>query len=325
MRKLISSTLVSAAALAGVLAFAGAASAAQLPPGPGDGPGCTAATFANSSTGTDLVTKAPGGPKLYSGEEVSYAGPPVTDYWVTDVSGDTFELSTVAPPATPVIHTEGTATGWDLTIVCPVTTGNGNGQGNGKGSPCQQNGRYQDGSQYGKGNTCQCQGQYTPGRDSYGRGNSCQQCGTGGKFDPLTADVTCTPVTSCSTAVTTPQESNYSWVENTTGETVTVTLDGKYFWVQTRTGNGPVTYLGPTTTTVTLAPGESISVAWRNGSGEHSWCWTGCCTTVTANPCPVVTPPGDPRTTGWTQPKQPCRTHQPCGNQHGHNHRYTVS
>jgi hypothetical protein len=111
--------------------------------------------------------------------------------------------------------------------------------------------------------------------------------------------------------VTTPQEPNYSWVENTTGETVTVTLDGKYFWVQTKTGNGPVTYLGPTTTTVTLAPGESISVAWRNGSGEHSWCWTGCCTTV--SPCPVVMPPCDPHTTGWTQPKQPCRQDRnPC-------------
>jgi hypothetical protein len=321
MRKLISSTLVSTAALAGALAFAGTASASVTGGNPlGDTGGrCTAVTFSNISASTTTVTEGSGGPKLYNGEEVSYAGPSVTDYWVTDVSGNTFELSST--PSTITLHTEGDIGGpaWDLTVVCPSTSGN---QGGGPGGNCPQGGKGNY-NNLGDKNACQCQGQYTPGRDSYG--NSCQQCG--GKFDPLTADVTCTPVTSCSTAVTTPQESNYSWVENTTGETVTVTLDGKYFWVQTRTGNGPVTYLGPTTTTVTLAPGESISVAWRNGSGEHSWCWTGCCTTVTANPCPVVTPPGDPRTTGWTQPKQPCRTHQdpPCGNQHGHNHRYTVS
>jgi hypothetical protein len=113
--------------------------------------------------------------------------------------------------------------------------------------------------------------------------------------------------------VLTPQEPNYSWVQNTTGETVTVTLDGNYYWVQTRTGNGPVTYLGPKTMTVTLAPGEEISVAWRSASGEHSWCWTGCCTTVAAVPCPVVTtPPCNPRTIVYTPPKQPCRHQDPC-------------
>jgi hypothetical protein len=120
------------------------------------------------------------------------------------------------------------------------------------------------------------------------------------------------PVTTQSwcTTVYTPQEPNYSWVENTTGETVTVTLDGNYFWVQTRNGSGPVSYLGPHTTTVTLTPGESISVAWHQGTGEHSWCWTGCCTPgVTVSSYPHVTPPCNPRTIPvvvWTGDRRPC-------------------
>jgi hypothetical protein len=106
-------------------------------------------------------------------------------------------------------------------------------------------------------------------------------------------------------AVYTPAEPDYTWVQNTTGETVTVTLSGDYFWVQTRDGSG-VSYLGPETSRVTLAPGESISVAWHPGTGEHSWRWTGCCAPeVTV--FPRVTPPCDHRTvpvTAWI--RDPC-------------------
>lgn len=112
--------------------------------------------------------------------------------------------------------------------------------------------------------------------------------------------------------VQTPQEPNYSWVQNTTGETVTVTLSGNYWWVQTRDGSD-VTYLGPKTTTVTLAPGESISVAWRSSTGEHSWCWTGeCAATVSIS---RVTPPCNPRTGGYTG-RLPCDK--------GHRGRFTI-
>jgi hypothetical protein len=118
----------------------------------------------------------------------------------------------------------------------------------------------------------------------------------------------------CCSPVTTPWEPDYSWVTNTTGQTVTVTLDGRYFWVQTR-DNGKVRYLGPQTRVVTLTPWEEISVAWYRNSGPHSWCWTGCeqCVTTTSDPCgnfPGVT---DSYTYGQQDSCVPCKTDpNPC-------------
>jgi hypothetical protein len=142
----------------------------------------------------------------------------------------------------------------------------------------------------------------------------------------------------CCSPVTTPWEPNYSWVTNTTGQTVTVTLYGKYFWVQTR-DHGYVDRLGPTTTKLTLLPGEQISVAWYRNTGPHSWCWTGCerCVTTTGDPCgnfpgvstdsytyggqnscvPCKTDPNpcqtvNPQPCRTTDPTPPCNTPDPC-------------
>jgi hypothetical protein len=220
------------------------------------------------------------------------------------------------------------------TASAAVTYGHGGQQGSYQpGDPmCPQGGQQDNMNDKGKGSQCGCEGQH--GQLVYNgqkgsQGGSCQQCG-GGKYVPLTADLNSgncdpvLPVTSCSTTVATPVELNFpSWVENTTGETVTVTLYGKYYWIQTKDGSGPVSYWPTSTTTITLAPGESISVAWRLNSGEHSWCWTGCCTTVKVNPCPCVSPqpPCDPHTTGYTgHGKLPCPVtpKNPCRNNHGH-------
>jgi hypothetical protein len=137
---------------------------------------------------------------------------------------------------------------------------------------------------------------------------SSSSCGTWGNRDDMGDQHGC-----CS-PVTTPWEPNYSWVTNTTGQAVTVTLYGKYYWVQTR-DHGHVDRLGPTTTKLTLLPGEQISVAWYRNSGPHSWCWTGCeqCVTTTSDPCgnfPGVT---DSYTYGQQDSCVPCKTDpNPC-------------
>jgi hypothetical protein len=108
-----------------------------------------------------------------------------------------------------------------------------------------------------------CDGNWGTYRDGHGSWNQQQW---NNNCDP--------PVTFCRDGVVTPPIQNLVYVTNTTGETVTVTLDGTYYWVQTKTG-GHTDYLGPTTTTVTLTAGESISLAWHTNTGQHSWHWAG--------------------------------------------------
>lgn len=77
--------------------------------------------------------------------------------------------------------------------------------------------------------------------------------------------------------VLTPYEPNLPYVMNTTGVKVIVTLYGTYYWVQVKDTTGHITFLGPTTTTVILLPGWSISVAWHGDPGHiaHDWHWIG--------------------------------------------------
>jgi hypothetical protein len=83
---------------------------------------CVAHPFTVSSTGTETVTEAAGGPAVTNGEEVAYTGIPAgsaaaQDYTVTDVSTTagvtTFELE--GPLPATGIHTEGNVSGWTLT------------------------------------------------------------------------------------------------------------------------------------------------------------------------------------------------------------------
>lgn len=83
--------------------------------------GCTQVTFNVSSTGTDLVTEASGGPTVHNGEEVFYT-PTSTDYYVYDVQHNggttTFELTTTQNDG-GTLHLEGNDSDWQLTAVCP--------------------------------------------------------------------------------------------------------------------------------------------------------------------------------------------------------------
>ena len=81
--------------------------------------------------------------------------------------------------------------------------------------------------------------------------------------------------------VVTPPIQNLTYIPNTNTETVIVTLTGNYYWVQVKEVGGKEDFLGPTTTTVVLTPGESISLAWGGSkhkstiAGPHTWLWTG--------------------------------------------------
>mgnify|MGYP001613845108 CR=1 FL=1 len=116
----------------------------------------------------------------------------------------------------------------------------------------------------------------------------------------------------CYPVVTTPRELNRLWVENTTGETVTVTIGGKYYWVEL---NGyPRDY--PQGDVITVLPGESISVAWYKHTGDHWWTWTGQERCITPpRPVTCITTGHDWNTrqdATTTDSNRPCDPPQPC-------------